>query len=214
MPTKLKSRGLEGVTTVAIYIFLVVALSTYFLPVVRVDLPIFGTSAWTVQEIVRTLPKGFQPPPEQKELSFEYDFIDMVREVSMKRQAETDRLRISPMLVLGALVPVALALVYVLMFLGLFLTPLKRSPALVWNSLFAVVFACYVYAGVYVLNAAAQSAFRESLAKVEDSPFSAIAKNLIQKVTIQPDAGLMTLVLLTLVVFGTSLYRRSRSLGY
>ena len=223
MPTKVKSGGLHGIATVAIYIFLVAALGTYFLPVVSVDLPVFGTKSWSVRDVVQTLPKSFAPKSGkggERELSPNYDFLDMVKEVSSKRQAAKGGsgarggMSISPTFILGALVPVALALAYLLTLLGLFLAPLKRGSAFIANSLLTAIFACYAYGGVFILNASAQRAFQESLAKVEDSPFSLIAKNLVQKVTIQPANGLIVLILLTLIVFGAGLYRRSRSAGY
>ena len=57
---KVKSAGLEGATTVAIYIFLIAALGTYFLPVISVNLPVFGMKSWSVRDVVQVLPKGIK----------------------------------------------------------------------------------------------------------------------------------------------------------
>ena len=209
---KVKSAGLEGVTTVAIYIFLTAALGTYFLPVISVNLPVFGMKSLSVRDVVQVLPKGIKGGEKREPMTSRYDFMDMVKEVSAKKGATKSKIGISPTFIAGALVPVALALAYLLSLLGLFLAPLRKGRALVLDSILAALCASYVYFGIFVLNNAAQRAFQESLAKVAESPFSVIAKNLVQKVTIQPEKGVVALILFTLIVFGLSSYRSKKQI--
>lgn len=209
---KVKSSGFTGVTTGAIYVFLIAALGTYFLPVISVNFPVFGMKSWSVREVARTLAKGIKGTEKRGPMTSQYDFADVVKEISYKKESGKWGLKVSWTLIAGALIPVALVLAYLLNLLGLFLAPLRRGKALTVGSALAVLSSSYVYFGIFVLNNAAQSAFQESLAQVEESPFSVITRNLVQQVTLQPEKGVVALILFTLVVFGLSLYRSKKQI--
>ena len=211
MATKVKTSSNRGRLLMgAIYVFLIAALGTYFLPIVGVNLPAFGKKSWSVRDVVSAIPKGTAQKEEKKgDLTPQYDFLDLVKEISPKQPETKTTAKLSPQFILGALVPIALALAYLLSVLGLLVAPLKKGATFFLVSALSAICSVYALLGVFYLGQAAQQAFSDSLAKVEDSPFSIIAKNLVQQVTIQPENGLYALVLLTVIVFGLGVYRKN-----
>lgn len=204
------SANFYQLATVAIYVFLIAILGTYFLPIVSVNLPALGKKSWSVKDVVKTIPRGVsRQKREQKQLTPQYDFLDLVKEVSPRNPETKAPSRRSAQFILGALVPVALALTYLLALLSFFLAPLKKGAAFVFTSALTAICSSYALVGTFFLAQAAQRAFSSSLEKIADSPFSVIAKNFVREITIQPENGFLALVLLTVVVFGIGIYRRS-----
>lgn len=216
---KTKVGNVQQLTTVAIYVFLIGALGTYFLPVVSVTLPALGKKSWSVRDVVSVIPmpkggpsKGTaQKEAGKEQLKLDYDFLDLVKEVSPKNPRTKTASKTSPEFIAGALVPVSLALAYLLALLSLFLAPLKKGGTFIPVSLLTSACSAYALLGTYFLAQSAKRAFASSIAKVEDSPFGAIAKHFVQQVTIQPERGLYALVVLTVLALGVGFYRRVRS---
>ena len=204
-----QSKSSLNIATILTYLLLLASLGTYFIPVVSVHLPALGTKSWSVRDIVKTIPKGTlgaKKETKKSEFTLRYDFSDFVTEVT-PRTKEGKTSKMAPELVIGALIPISLALAYLLVLLNFFLAPLARKSALSVGSLLTVVCSGYTVFGVYYLNLAAQRAFASSLAKVEQSPFAIITKNLVQQAQIQPDIGLYALAVLAFLVFLISLYQ-------
>ncbi len=213
--TKSSASNSYKTATFVIYLFLFAALGTYFLPLQSIKLPALGKKSWSVQDIVKTLPKGAPKGKagEEKKMgkfNTDFDFMDFVKEITPKKQATGAPVKISPEFIFGALVPVALILAYFFVVLSLFLTPIRKGSALIGSSLLSVLCSAYVLVGTYYLSSAAQRAFSSSLAKVEESPFGIIAKNFVQQVSIQPETGLYALVGLTVLVLVVGFYRRNQ----
>ncbi|OGW85379.1 MAG: hypothetical protein A3C35_00880 [Omnitrophica bacterium RIFCSPHIGHO2_02_FULL_46_11] len=203
-----KSSSGSGIATAAIYVFLVAVLGTYFLPIVGVNLPAFGRKSWGVRDIVKTIPKGTsKKADEKKQLTPQYDFMDLVKEVSPRNPDNKTAVKVSPEFIFGAMVPVALALTYLFSVLGLLIASLRKGGLFVLTSALAFITAFYSLVGTYLLSQAAHRAFSDSVAKVAESPFGIIAKNLVQQITVQPDSGLYALVVLTGLVFVVGIYR-------
>ena len=198
--------------TVAIYLFLVAAVGTYFLPFVGVELPVIGKKSWSVRSVVKTIPKGFQSQGKSNlKMSQKFDFIDFVKELTPPKQEGRGLPKGIVNVVLGVLVPIAAAVAYLALILGLFLAPLKRSGVFLFTSGVAVVCAMYVVLAVFYFNTAMQGAFSDTLLKTKDSPFFFITKNLVQEVSIRPDTGLIALVSLAAIIFLAGLLRMSRA---
>ena len=199
------------VATVAIYIFLVAALGTYVLPIMSVSLPAFGKKSWSVRDMVSVLPKGMpsKEGAKQEKLTPQYDFLDLVKEITPRDSQTKAAVKVSPEFIAGIWVPAALALAYLLVLVNLFLAALKKGNVFLISSVLSAVCACYALAGTFYLAQVAQRAFSSSLAKVDDSPFGSIVKSVIQQVSIQPEKGLFALSLLTVAVLGVGLYRKS-----
>ena len=213
--TKLLTSNSYQVATIAVYLFLIGALGTYFLPLQSVTLPALGRHSWSVKDIVKSLPKGAgkgQAGKAESGRSFDtnFDFMDFVKEITPKQKATGAPSKVSLEFIFGALIPVALVLAYLFVILSLLVVSLRQGSVLIATSLVAVISSAYVLFGTYYLSAAAQKAFSSSLAKVADSPFGAIAKNFVQEVSIQPETGLFVLVGLTALVLATGFYRRNQ----
>lgn len=207
------------IATVVIYLSLLAVLGTYVLPLQSITLPAIGKKAWSVQDIVKTLPipkgggKG-GPAGEEKQgakLDIDFDFMDFVKEISPKKEGTGAPAKVSPEFIFGALIPIALVLAYLFAILSLLVASLKNRSALVSTAFISAVSAAYVLVGTFYLSASARKAFSASMAKVEDSPFGAIAKNFVQEVSIQPETGLYALVGLTVLVLLVALYRRNQA---
>ncbi|MBI1977513.1 MAG: hypothetical protein HYS55_02040 [Candidatus Omnitrophica bacterium] len=204
--------NLSQITTIAIYVFLVGTLVTYALPIMSVTLPALGKKSWSVRDIVSVIPKSLPSGKEEKgagKLSTDYDFTDLLKEILPKDPQTKAPAKVSVELIAGLLVPVALALAYLVTILNLLVAVLKKGSVFIVSSAAAAICACYTLVGTFYLAQVAERAFSSSIAKVEDSPFGSLLKNVVQQVTIQPETGLFVLSLLTIVVFGIGLYRKS-----
>lgn len=203
-----------NVTTVLIYLLLLGALGTYALPLQSVTLPALGKKSWSVQGIIKSLPKGAGRKQEKtaskSDFKMEYNFMDFLKEVSPKDQTKTN-VKISPEFVLGILVPISILLSYLFVILSLFVAPIKKGAALIGLTLVSAICSSYAVLGTYYLSAVAQKAFQSSLAKIEGSPFAMITKNLIQEVTIQPEKGLFILLAAAVLAAAVGFYRRNQS---
>lgn len=200
--------------TFVIYVFLVGALSTYFLPFIRVAVPVFGEKSWSVRQMVRTIPKSVRTGQQGEstvEMTADFDFIDFVKEVSPKGGEATGGQKRVAHVVAGILIPIAMLVAYLALVVGLFLVLLKRGGAFIFTSIVATVCAAYVILGVYYFDALARSALASALSKAEESPFFFVTKQLVQGVSVQPDVGLIALVALAAMIFLAALLRLSRS---
>lgn len=213
--TKLSVSNGSKITTIVIYLLLMAALGTYFLPLQSVMLPAVGKQSWSVRDIVKTIPKSIPARGQEEKAASgfktDFDFMDFVKEISPKNQQTGTASKLSPEFLFGALMPVALVLAYLFVILSLFLAPIKRGSALIGAALISVISSAYVLVGTFYLSSSAQKAFSSSVAKVEDSPFGAIAKRFVQEVSIQPENGLYALVGLTALVLVVGFYRRNQA---
>jgi hypothetical protein len=204
--------NIRQVTTVLIYVSLFAVLTTYLMPIVGVSLPAFGKKAFGVRDLVRVIPKGVSKKEQRSEkLTINYDFMDLVKEISPRDPNTKVVTKVSPQFILGAMVPVALALVYVLTLIALFVAPIKNAGALLATSGLSVLFSIYALAGTYFLGQSVQQAFSDSVAKLAETPFSAITQKFVQQVSIQPDYGLYALLLLTVLTFVLGWYRNRQA---
>ncbi len=209
--TKSSASNSFKIATGVIYLSLLAALGTYFLPLQSVTLPAIGKKSWSVQDIVKSFPKGAVKGKAGRKFDVNFDFMDFVKEITPKKAASGTPAKISPEFIFGALIPVALVLAYLFALLSLLLASVRNGSALIGTALISVISAGYVLVGTYYLSSAAQKAFSSSVAKVADSPFGVIAKNFVQEVSIQPETGLYALVGLTVLVLVVGLYRRNQS---
>ena len=201
-----KASSTGQVITIAVYVFLIGALATYFLPVISVNLPALGKKSWSVKDMVGVIPKslpkaGGQPAEKKEKLSIDYDFGDLLKELSPKGEPGKGGAKVSKKVILAGFVPVALALAYLLAVVSLLLAALKKKSGFFVASAGTAFCSVYALAGTYLLAQRAQQAFSTSMEKVSESPFGAIAKNFVQQVTVQPETGLYALAVLTVLAF-------------
>lgn len=205
--------NVRQILTVLIYVSLFAVLATYVMPIVGVSLPALGKKSFSVRDFASALPKSVPSKKEERpeKLSPNFDFMDLVREISPRHPETKTVVKVSPEFVMGAMVPVALVLVYVLALIGLFLAPLRNAAALLIVSGLSVLFSGYVLAGTYYIGQAAQRAFSDSVSKLSETPFAAITQKFVQQVSIQPDYGLYALLLLTILTLVLSWYRNTQT---
>lgn len=210
-----KAGSTGQVITVAIYVFLIGALATYFLPIMSVNLPALGKKSWSVKDMVGVIPKslpkaGGQPAGQKEKLSINYDFGDLLKELSPKAEPGKGGAKISRKVLLASFVPVALALAYLLAIISLLLAAVKNAAGFFVSSAATAACSVYALAGTYLLAQRAQQAFSSSMAKVAESPFGAIAKNFVQQVSVQPETGLYALAVLTVLAFLLGSYQKGK----
>ena len=201
------------IVTVLIYVSLFAVLTTYIMPIVGVTLPAFGKKSFSVRDFARAIPKGMPSKKEQRpeKLQPNFDFMDLIKEISPRNPETKAVVKVSPEFVMGAMIPVALVLVYLLALLGLFIAPIRNGSMLLIVSGLSVLFSVYVLAGTYYTGQVAQKAFSDSISKLSDTPFGAITQKFVQQVSIQPDYGLYAILLLTILTLVLSSYRNSQS---
>ena len=203
--------NIRSLVTLFIYVSLVAVLITYLTPIVGVNLPAFGKKTFSVKDLVRVIPKG-APKKEERpsKLSVNYDFMDLVKEISPRDPNTKNVVKVSPEFVLGAMVPIALACVYLLALVGLFLAPIKNSLGLFVTSALSVLFASYSVAGTYYLGKATEKAFSDSVSKLSGTPFASITQNFVQQVSVRPEYGLYLILILTILTLTLSWYRNMK----
>ncbi len=178
-----------------------------------IQIPAFGKKSFSVRDFAQAIPKGMpsQRGERPQKLSPHYDFMDLVKEISPRNPDTKAVVTVSPEFVLGAMVPVALVLVYGLTLVGLFIAPIRNASALLLTSSLSVLFAGYVLAGTYFIGQSAQRTFSDSVSKLSDTPFAAITQKFVQQVSVQPDYGLYALLLLTILTLVLGLYRNTQA---
>jgi len=95
--------------------------------------------------------------------------------------------------------------------ISLIAVSIRKGSIVAVTSAVSAVSAAYVLFGTYFLSEQAQKAFSSTMSKIQDSPFSAIAKNFVKEIALQPEMGLYALVALGALAFLTSFYRRSQA---
>lgn len=207
MTTKKVAGSQKSIATIVIYLLLLAALGTAALPLLRVNMPPIGQTTVSLldmgKSVVKLLP---QSSTAEKESAWqfgkkpEFDFFELLEKVSPKDPQTQTPKKISVAFVLGALVPVALLLAYLLTALGLVLA-LIGGGALGWCAAVSVLCAVYAFGGTMYLGRAAEASFQASMTQAAEGVFGGIAKNFVPRLTIQPDSALYALVALTLVIF-------------
>jgi hypothetical protein len=206
---KSKSKNkLYTICTGFIYLMLTGALATYFLPFAGIKVPALGEKNWSVRDIVKTIPKiASGQEARRSEFNASFDFMDFIRELLPRgRDMKVERERLT-MFVLGAFIPVSLAIVYLSLLLGLFLAVLKKSGPFLIACGLATSCASYVIAGIYYFNSVAHEAFMAAITNAKSTPFFLITEQFVQEVSVQPAYGCLALALLATLLFVTGLVR-------
>ena len=210
MPKQAYAKKNLSLFTILIYACLIAGAGTYFLPVIRVNLPPLGEKSWSIQDIVGPIFQKMAPSQQKTgSVKLDRDFFELVNKVAPKDSKTSAPKKISITYILGALVPVALLASYVFLFAGLFLAGLKNAGALVFSSAAAAITAIYALLGTFYLGAAAERAFTNAVAKAGEGVLGVITKNFAVKLTVQPSVGLYLLAVLMSLCFVTSLYRNN-----
>lgn len=214
MATQTRSRntGNKTMTSILIYIFLIGALGTFAMPVIRVSLPPLGEKAWSVLEVVKPVLQsaGGRRQKQGQMQKVDYDFVDILKEV-LPHSAKTNQPRqLSATFLAGILVPIALLASYLLLLVLCCFPLMKRNVTLATAAIAAVLTSVYALAGTFYLGHAAQQSVQAAAEKAGSGILGMITKNLVQQISIRPDTGLYALAVLCALVYLTGLYRREK----
>lgn len=197
------------VSTFFVYLLLIAALGTFFLPTVRVRMPPLGERSWSIRDLTKSLPKLLTPKEEKESrVKLDYDFIDLVMKVLPPDEKAIGPYQVSPTFLLGILVPFALIMAYLFLALGVLLVSLRKGLLFLPSSL-ALLSSGYALGGTYCLGITAQRTFTAMAAKAGEGIFGIFTRNLVQQITIQPDTGLFALVILTGLLWLANLLRKA-----
>ncbi|MBI4388112.1 MAG: hypothetical protein HY582_03630, partial [Candidatus Omnitrophica bacterium] len=202
---KRKSRGIDfGIGTISVYILLLVALGTYFTPVLKIEVPLFGVKKWSTHDFVKRIPMKFSSQKEKSsDFKVDQDFFETIKKIFPKKEGVgAAQPQTAPTaLVAAVIIPVALALTYLLVLLGLIFVSIGKWSAVFFSSIFSVCTAVCALFASYYLGAAANQAFADAVAKAGENFLGVVTKNFIPKNTIQLDLGLYLLVGFTILSF-------------
>ena len=195
---------------ILIYACLVAGVGTYFLPVIRVNLPPLGEKSWSVQDIVGPIVQRvtFQRG-KSGSVKMNRDFLEIVNKVSTQNSKTSAPQKISLTYIFGALVPIALLASYVFLIASFILTAFNQTKPLLFSTATAAVTAIYALLGTFYLGSAAERAFANAVSKASEGMLGVITKNFEVKLTVQPSIGLFLLAILMTLGFAASLFRNN-----
>jgi hypothetical protein len=192
--TSAKSNTLQ-IWTIALYVLLTAGIVSYFLPFISVQVPVVGKKSWSVQDVVKTIPKSVSTKEKKRgTFSKQFDFMDFLKEISPKGEGVQVTQKRVTNAILGALVPIALIVAYFTLIAGLFAVRFNKPGLLAFVSGVASGCAGYVVVAILYFNLEAQQAFNAAMSKAQDSPFFMVTKNFVSEVSIQPEYGAYVLL--------------------
>ena len=193
-----------------ITICLVVAAYTYWLPIIRVVVSPLGSKAWSVRDIVKVIPKGVFQPAKKPSFKIDFDFVDLVMKILPKNSQTQAPKKLSLTFIYCMLVPVALVIAYLGVFLQFVMIFFSKGQVLQKTAGVTIVASLYALIGTYYLGVQAQIAFTNAVERASQGTFGFVAKYLVQQTAVCAGAGAYTLLVATTLVFLTSFFWRRR----
>lgn len=203
----------KGVSPV-VFVFLVAALATAGLPLIRIEVPPVGRKSLGIRDLVGSLPKAARSQKSGEGASLKVkmdpDFFDVIEKVLPKKSKAGSApsgapAKVSPTFVLAILVPVSLAAAYLLTLIEAALAALKRTRAFKTASLVALASSAYALVGTIYLSRVAQETVNQGIADAGEKLFGIFSKEIMPQITLAPDKGLYALLAASALVFVTGL---------
>jgi len=194
-----------------LFIFLVGALATYFIPIVKIEVPPLGEMKWAVSDVVDILPKvSFEKKEGKRMFDIDFkknrEFLDLLEKILPKSEAGGMN-KANLTFILGILVPIALALTYFLIIACLLFSIVRLKKFVVFLAGTACLSSCYALFGFFQLGVQAEKVFDQAVAKAGEGALGLITKHLVPEITVAPDTGLYALLGACILVFFASLLR-------
>lgn len=205
----------KKVKTLKIFMGLVLlaSLATIWIPFISLQLPAIGEISWSVQDLVKMIPKDiFKASSNRRENVPEIDFMGLLRRLTVGSKAPQKPLPLSVEFIAGVLIPVALAIAYLMVILGLIGLALGRKGFLTLTSAIAACASLYVIFGIQVLSWAAQKRMDQALSRLQAHPFSFVTKYFVEKTAVSPDQGIFLLAGLATTAFLVAFFAPARTL--
>ena len=193
-----------------VFAFLLAALATAWLPLIRIEVPPVGKKSLGIRDLVGSLPKAARSQKSGEGASLKVkmdpDFFDVIEKVLPKKSpAGGAPAKVSPTFVLALLVPVSLAAAYLLALIEAALAALKQTGAFKTASLVALASSAYALVGTIYLSRVAQETVNQGIANAGEKLFGIFSKGVMPQITLAPDKGLYALLAASALVFVTGL---------
>lgn len=183
--------------------------ATYVLPIMQVYSPSLGRLEWSVSDIVKGLPQPQWESQRSRKSVIEIDFMELLNVITPRDARTGQAKKMSPAFIAGILVPPALCLAYLLLFIGFLLTLASRSALLTIITAAGLVSSIYALLGTHFLGISAQRAFEEAADQAGQGILGLITRQFVQQITIDAGAALYGLVAAFSLVLIVNLGRRT-----
>lgn len=209
-----RQQGKKGIgfALLVTYVLMIGALATYAMPVWRVEMRPLGGKSWSVHDLIKAIPKPVMKKSTESTSARTssqkgFDFNDVLKKLS-KPTPSGEHQKLSSTFVIGILIPIFLALTYLLVLLGLFTAPVKSGKPFGMIAGLSVLTSAYVLAATYYLSALAESSFAQGLQQAGQGIFAMLGSQMVPQLVIRPDVGLFVLFGLTVLIFVVNLTRK------
>jgi hypothetical protein len=196
-----KRKGKKGKTVIVlVWLFLAGSAATYFMPALRLNVPGIGQISWSAWDLTESAAKAAQAEiKDQKPPQKDWDFMDLLKKITPKNPESQKPKKISGPFILGALVPVSLALSYLIVLLMSVMAAAGKTGGAV--SFAGVISSGYALFGTFYLGQAAQQAFQDSMDKAAGGFLGVVTKNFVKEMTVNPGTALYFLFGFCLLIF-------------
>lgn len=203
----------KGVSQV-VFVFLVAALATAWLPLIRIEVPPVGKKSLGIRDLVSSLSKAAQSGKSGEGASLKVkmdpDFFDVIEKVLPQKSKAGSApsgapAKVSPTFVLALLVPISLAAAYLLALIEAALAAFKQIGAFKTASLVALASSAYALVGTIYLSRVVQETVNKGIADAGEKLFGIFSKEVMPQITLAPDKGLYALLAASALVFVTGL---------
>jgi len=193
------------ISVIFLYGFLLMGLYTFVMPAISITLPAFGKKSWSVHSIVRILPKDAIP---EKRGTTDLNFKDILSEILPQDKETKEVKKFSLDFILAILIPIALGATYLLFVLNIFLGLLPSPRFITLSSIVCIFTAGYALVGTHLLGAFVKKRLAEKMAAMNEGIFQMVGRHFVKDTSIQPEDALYWLVVLSFLIFFTSLFRQ------
>ncbi len=202
-----RSRIQSDVTGILSALLIAGSIWTFFLPLVKVNVPPIVSEQWSAWDMTKPLPKLFTKRESKWDAGkLDFDYLDVLMKILPKNKTG-ERQKISPTFWIGISLPIVLVLTYLALIFAVLSLLLLRSSGLRTASLMALGGSIYSVFGVYALGWSATRAFQEAVAARTEGFLGEVAKHFVQKITMESDMALYVLCTCTLLLFFVQVYQ-------
>jgi len=167
-------------------------------------LPVVGEKTWSAWELTKDIPGMVTPKPKDPKpwdnIKVDVNFKEILKKILPKKSAAGQPEKMSPVFILGILVPVAFFLTYGLLVLAALTAVLRSGRAFKKLAGFSVLTAGYGLGGAYYLGQIAQHNFQASMEKASQGILGVVTKNFVQEIVFEPGYGIYALFMIVVVI--------------
>jgi len=183
-------------------LFLVGGLSTYAMPLIKVEVPPVVKEQWSAWSMTKSLPQmATKKESKWDAVKIDFDFMDVLVKILPKKEETGEGKKFSLTFLLGILVPVALMATYILLLLAFFVLLLRWTALLSFFSFLMMLTSLYSLVGTYYLGWRAQLAFQSAVEAKAGGFLGGVTKHMVREISLTPDWGLYLLFVFAFLIF-------------